>query len=587
MNFNLIDQLTKEDKIKIENYIYLYGTKTNFIGIDEWLKYWSINKIKMYKLLGNQMIYRVPFKYEKSNEEINNQLSELLNKNNFKNNLLSWIDNHNDVFPIEVYNYIYNCCNKFSFINDKVRDSIKFKLEDSNKMLQLQAGMKPLRALGRFISYCKNVPGADVITYYFEQFRIEHSMILNDKIIEGDVVISIYPLDFLTMSDNNSNWQSCMSWREHGCYHVGTIEMMNSNNVLCCYIENKNPFYFSSEHKGDENYRWYNKKWRQLFYFTKDIIVSGKPYPYVNDDITKAILGIIRDLARKNLKWTYSFGPELYQDMKYLYTKYSMDRARNYIHWGSAHKHNIIFDTKGMYNDMLNDHEREYWCVRNKVRQNKVISLSGKCTCLSCKESIISESGNTYDYNERFYNYGSLVCEKCLDKHRCDLCTASKRIERNYIIQTEQSKLQVCKYCFRTQVKYCPCCGEPMLIDPGLRGPIVVPKNFSAPENQRIKYENWTFFGENYYINVEDGANPANPIFMCQNCLKDKYKKYLSVEKYVNFYNEPVYAPVFKDFHPGEQFYYPNLKSVSIEDVKDKIIHTCADFKVASQIARN
>ena len=49
MSFNLIDQIPTEDKVKIENYISLYGVKDGFIGLDAWLKHWSNNKIKMYK----------------------------------------------------------------------------------------------------------------------------------------------------------------------------------------------------------------------------------------------------------------------------------------------------------------------------------------------------------------------------------------------------------------------------------------------------------------------------------------------------------------------------------------------------------
>ena len=118
------------------------------------------------------------------------------------------------------------------------------------------------------------------------------------------------------MSDNNSNWQSCMNWQEEGCYRIGTVEMMNSNNVLCCYIEQgKTNWYFGGHQTAEDGsidaYIWNDKKWRILTYITKDIIMSGKSYPYNNDDYSKKIITEVRDLALKNLGWTYSFGPEL------------------------------------------------------------------------------------------------------------------------------------------------------------------------------------------------------------------------------------------------------------------------------------
>ena len=67
MSFNLISQLSSEDKKKIENYIYTYGIrKENFVGLDTWLRHWGVSKIKLYKLLGNKMMVRFPIVYEKN-----------------------------------------------------------------------------------------------------------------------------------------------------------------------------------------------------------------------------------------------------------------------------------------------------------------------------------------------------------------------------------------------------------------------------------------------------------------------------------------------------------------------------------------
>ena len=467
MNFNLLNQLTEEDRIKIENYIYLYGTRESFIGIDEWLKHWSINKIKMYKLLGNQMIYRVPFKYTKSKDELSVQLSNFLCNSDFPSFFRDWIAHHAELFPIDVQQIVSGCCGSYTLVRDEVSDSIKFKLEGEKKTFQIQKGQKPIRVLGRFLTYCKNIEGVDSVMKKFEEFRLAHSMILNDNLVEGNMVISIHPLDFMTMSDNNSSWSSCMSWTEQGCYHAGTIEMMNSNNVLCCYIENSEPYYFSKKKDDtDEDYKWNNKKWRQLVYFTKDIIVSGKPYPYSNDEISKTLIQTIRDLARKNLGWTYSFGPELYKDMIHINGNYSMNRAKGYISSGYMKKHNILFDTKGMYNDMLNDSSTKYWCVRNKVKHNKIISYSGKAPCLCCGGPIIYETLDDYDYNERYANCGSAVCTDCLEDFRCDICSETYSNKKHYkIFLKNGTEIRICEDCVRDYIRKCPDCGRTMFVE--------------------------------------------------------------------------------------------------------------------------
>ena len=535
MNFNLVSQLTEEDRTKIENYIYLYGTKDNFIGIDEWLKHWGVNKIKMYKLLGNQFIYRTPFEYHKSKSEMDNQITELIYRQKFPGIFREWLESHRYLFPEDIRNRVCGYINRYILILDKIDEDLTFKLEENKKTLQFQKGMKPIRALSRFLTYCKDVDGVNRVMEVFEQFRIAHSMIFNDKIIKGNMVVSIHPLDFMTMSDNNSNWGSCMSWKDRGCYHVGTIEMLNSNNVLCCYIENSDPYYFSKNKEDqDEDYRWYNKKWRQLVYFTKDIIVSGKPYPYANDEITKALIQIIRDLARKNLHWTYSFGPEEYKDMQYINSSFSMNRARNYIQYGNMTKHNILFDTKGMYNDMLNDSYTNYWCVRNKVKHNKIISYSGKAPCLCCGGQIIYESFDDYDYNDRYGNCGSSVCDDCLQKLKCNFCDNMDPAKKHYKVFLEDgTEALLCEDCIKDYIRKCPDCGKTIFLTSTFgRYNIFKEQEIDAPENyiklddpiDQDEFDNLSVFSSE---RMEIRYRTIFPICRCGECASkdDRFEK--------------------------------------------------------------
>ena len=46
----------------------------------------------MYKLLGNQFIYRIPFEYHKSEEELNQQIHDLIYNEDFPNAFKKWLD---------------------------------------------------------------------------------------------------------------------------------------------------------------------------------------------------------------------------------------------------------------------------------------------------------------------------------------------------------------------------------------------------------------------------------------------------------------------------------------------------------------
>ena len=101
----------------------------------------------------------------------------------------------------------------------------------TGKSLKVNRGCRALKTLGKLIE------GFGLDMKEFEQYRIKHSQILNQKKLKGTLCISIHPLDYVTMSDNDSGWESCMSWENSGCYRQGTVEMMNSTCVVVAYLE--------------------------------------------------------------------------------------------------------------------------------------------------------------------------------------------------------------------------------------------------------------------------------------------------------------------------------------------------------------
>ena len=464
---NLIDKLTDTDKETIKAYINAFGCDINdFIGIDKWLENWSHANQKLYKILGNSLIREFPYQYEKSPSDIRRDFKNLLDTSNFKAEYyqfyVHYLREQGWVTDVE-RNFFLRLLDVDNFINDKISWSLKIKKPNAKKMLQIQAGAKPIKAFGRVIEYFKD--DYEFNKSYFEEFKKEYAMILSEKTITGKFCISIHPMDFMTMSDNASNWTSCMNWARQGCYHTGTIEMMNSNNVVCAYlIIGDKKFVFDDKavdpNTGEVYGIWNNKKWRQLFYVTKDIIMSGKAYPYFSKEMTLTVLDHIHDLAG-TAAWKYQFGPELYQDMVHVSNIYKMNNQRM---WAKSEKHtpfkhNIIWDTKGMYNDMLNDNTYSYWCYRNKVDSTKIISVSGKAPCLCCGKSIISEKWEDDDYNDRFSNTDSAVCETCQTaKYKCLICGETHYKFNSPLHRLENGKV-ICRKCLPL-IRVCPCCGE-------------------------------------------------------------------------------------------------------------------------------
>lgn len=499
MYIDLIQKLSEDDKKRITNYIKLYGT-TDFIGVDKWLQSWSHANQKLYKLLGNSFIYKEKVSIQKPDNFVVNEITRFIHKYDspFLHCLFRLHEIYSDFSELpenanwktennaelcSLLKLLRNMTNSDIWIKDVIDDNIKIKGVNKKKMLQISKGMKPIRAAQKIMNFIKEETlnsssfkfNWEKVYKEFDEFRIKLSMITNDKFISGNLCFSIHPLDFMTMSDNNYDWSSCMSWRNQGCYHLGTVEMMNSNNVICCYLEGKEPFFFDEpgneeiakaiqqdEYSKDLN-TWNNKKWRTLCYINKNIIMSGKSYPYQNGDLSKKVIEIAKRLAGDNVNWFYDFGPELYKDMQHIYSGIAMDNNKRWIKNKNTIKHNIIWDTKAMYNDMLNDRSCHYWCYRNKVKHNIVYSVSGKAPCLCCGEEV-SVWADEEDYNERYLNVESVVCTSC--RKPCDLCENYFDLIRYYTLEYPDGKqFQLCENCFRNIYRICPGCGEPYLID--------------------------------------------------------------------------------------------------------------------------
>ena len=494
MALNLYNYLTELDNKRIENYVRTYGT-ASYIGNEIYLSDWRDCKKKLFKLLDGQLIYSFPIELDKDEIIIRQELSDLISTHDFATMYddlyYAYLDkltseerrNYNDHWGM-----LTTVSNLFS---NKVPDPATILKEDPDtgvvKSLKITPGMKIFRAIRKIIDFLE--PEDEEIHKSFEDFRIAHSMILNDKKLRGELCFSIHPIDFMTMSDNANNWSSCMSWVDGGCYHTGTVEMMNSNLVICVYLKSDKEFNFSlSKNKhNEEDWIWNSKKWRQLFYCNKDIIVSGKAYPFNSKDLTFIALNKLRELAKKNWNQEYKYGIEQYRDMIHINTLHKMNLNRMWAKGMRNIKHNIIFDTNGMYNDMFNDRKTPYWCVRNKVKKNTMLNLSGKVRCACCGEyNVINQVDYDYldeyerevenlseddmdDYNSQYSGVKKVICRDCYQSTTCDLCDniigdELLKIENKIFYHAEVGpqiiKTKVCKSCFTHNYVHCPTCGE-------------------------------------------------------------------------------------------------------------------------------
>ena len=258
----------------------------------------------------------------------------------------------------------------------------------NDKKIKLQKGSKVMKAIGKI---------AEALGYseVFEEIRLMHSRCLNQKELKGTLSLSIHPMDYMTMSDNDCGWSSCMSWTGDGEYKLGTIEMMNSPYIIVGYLKSKEDWAFN------RSYSWNNKKWRCLFYVDENMACNVKPYPYDNEFLTQSALRVIAEIMGWD-QTVESFSP------------FRPSKVGDRTVFFSPH-------TKAMYNDF--SRTEHYIVVNPKAPDeiNKEVYYSGATTCIWCGEEIAyyEDGGESYltcgydpDYDND-YEYCDVCGEEC------------------------------------------------------------------------------------------------------------------------------------------------------------------------------
>ena len=396
---SLYDILPDYDKCAIYDYIVNYG-KCRPQNLEAVLSSWAKNKRTLYKALGGKFRIEIPYQRKVKYSDLAGKLRKEYRwsyitstgshsvSGDFYIAILDWIlgtqtpesemwlddgcSPYLDIYLFKFFNKVLDEPVILDTHNNGLPEAFIFpEIPGSFKELKIPKGIKPVRAVRKVLLHY-GFSRMDL----FEKWRDKLSAITTTKKVDITLVISIHPLDFMSMSDTGK-WSSCMTWTRDGMYNAGTIEMMNSNVAVVAYLKGDGKFITKGGYGMDV------KVWRSLFYVHKYILLSGKSYPHGDDEMTHFILKTLKDLVKKNLKWDYRYGIQQYTDM----LKWGANQTCRCAKLPKQGKH-IYCYTYGMYNDILEDHDTTYYCYRNVPKKNMRISLSGYATCLICGDRI-------------------------------------------------------------------------------------------------------------------------------------------------------------------------------------------------------
>lgn len=437
---NIFDAITEKEKRMIINYIDTYAGGNGSIASLDWiLRHWAREKEPIFKLFGEKLIVKKDIDIEKDTEHLTEDIYTILHNPQkdpgFYERLkkvettigaaYSQIDRDCDYYGGQNYwNYRHLITDETLAKNEWTRETTTIKIGD--KDVKIQKGAKPMRILQKIFSYY----GFDEV---FEELRLKHSMVLNDKHFRGTLCLSIHPLDYMTMSDNACDWNSCMNWRNQGSYRRGTVEMMNSPMAVVAYLESESSkFYIDGE-------PWNSKKWRELILYDKGCFICGvKGYPMWNKNIEKAAVQMMKEYCSEDFGSIQNITPWV-SDWEY--------------HTAPFKSYKIYFDPDcdSMYND-FNEEVGHYGCFNRTLLDagsstdgsyiRMSFNYSGVPSCMRCGDEIYYEDGNEWE----------LVCENCSNLVHCTCCGESLEEEDAYDVDGEY----YCEYCYNEETFICP-----------------------------------------------------------------------------------------------------------------------------------
>ncbi len=470
------DALTEEDKKIIFKYIQTYANATP-CDLKQVLEQWNKNKRTLFKAFGKQLRVVIPFEYSLEDYVIRQKLSQIYctvnrpyyirDKHNETSTELC-IDCAYNPFLDDVFHYFLDMINIYKYCGfedlDNFRKLFRYKtiqqgivdvsytFHCTDDKLAIVSGTKIMKAIQKILKFYK-YPNMNL----FEDFRNAISNITSLTKVTQNLVLSIHPIDYMTMSDNNCDWHSCMNWMSNGGYSTGTIEMLNSNMVVVAYLESDKKFYPFAKIDGYQDLTVPNKSWRVLLYVHKQIIATGKQYPNRRDIAAMAAMTNMRLLVEKNLKWKYQYIDQDYNDLIHIYSNENFsynkgcNRNPNARNCYNKLRHSIYIYTNVMYNDLIEDHDYGYVCCRNYVEKSLALNASGPMTCMCCGKIVPRREARDQDSSVK-------ICPDCYKYHTCRTCNRTDINERTYMVPVGDSGRlrRHCMHCIMNNFYYNP-----------------------------------------------------------------------------------------------------------------------------------
>ena len=309
-------------------------------------------------------------------------------------------------------------------------------------------GQKANRVVNKIMKYL----GYDKHPDYNKEYA-KYADSMSPMTIKRHTILSLNPLDYLTMSFGNS-WASChtidkenkrdMPNSYQGAYCSGTISYMLDGTSMVFYT-------VDASYKGDEFYDE-PKITRQMFHWQRPTLVQGRLYPQDNDYNSESLYNQYRAIVHKFLSEMHDFG-NLWN------VKKGVREASFWICSAGTHYRDyenydnctisLLSGEENNHDAMTVGHEPIcVYCGRTHEHEDLLNCCGEIKICADCGREIATRRERVYEIDGKYY------CSDC--SFTCDYC---HKHHHGHGTETGTGAI-VCDDCVREYYKKCPCCGK-------------------------------------------------------------------------------------------------------------------------------
>jgi hypothetical protein len=321
------------------------------------------------------------------------------------------------------------------------------KLNEMVPAVHAHEGQKTSRVINKLCTYL----GYNKHPNYNKEFA-KYADSLSPLIIKRHTILSLNPLDYLTMSFGNS-WASChtidkrnkrgMPNSYEGQYSSGTMSYMLDGASMVLYT-------VDSSYNGND-YWTQPKINRQMYHWGEEKLVQGRLYPQ-SCDYEGAEYVPYRNIVQKIISDVFGF-PNLWTLTKGSY------EARKYIITEGTHYPDYSHFDNCTLSRIKGSENEEYFTVGAEPICIECGHTHSEDECISCCSSPsgreCADCGCEIDEDDAVYVNGEYYCRDCVSW--CNNCQEYHRSE-SYWVESEDR--HVCEDCFNKYYTTCGYCGE-------------------------------------------------------------------------------------------------------------------------------